>query len=116
MLERQETQLSLQDAGGLLSVPSPASSGDVQMVGEIPEIDHDDNDNDDFTNIRPNDTIRLQDLGSHLATNRRTDLDSSHPRGTNSRVPQTRGAASSSPGATYESMNLEDPGGLLSKR
>lgn len=117
MLERQETQVSLQDAGGLLSGPSPASSGDVRTVGEIPEIDHDDNDDDDFTNIRPNDTIRLQDLGSFLAANRRTDLESSDPRRTNSRSPpQMRNIAPSSRAATYESMNLEDPGGLLSKR
>jgi hypothetical protein len=117
MLERQETQVSLQDAGGLLLGPSPASSGDVRTVGEIPEIDHDDNDDDDFTNIRPNDTIRLQDLGSFLAANRRTDLESSDPRRTNSRSPpQMRNIAPSSRAATYESMNLEDPGGLLSKR
>lgn len=124
MLERQETQLSLQDAGGLLSSSSPASSGDVRSVGQIQEIDRDDNDDHDFTNIRPNDTIRLQDLGSFLAANRRTDIDSSDPRRTNSRSPQVRGAAASSiRGPTdfkgqnaYESMNLEDPGGLLNKR
>lgn len=123
MLERQETQLSLQDAGGLLSSSSPASSGDVQTVGQIPEIDRDDNDDHDFTNIRPNDTIRLQDLGSFLAANRRTDIDSSDPRRTNSRSPPTRGVPSSNRGATdirgqnaYESMSLEDPGGLLNKR
>jgi len=123
MLERQETQVSLQDAGGLLSGPSPASSGDVRAVGQIPEIDNDDNDDDDFTNIRPNDTIRLQDLGSFLASNRRTDLDSPDSRRMNSRSPQMRGAASSSRNASsardqsgYESMSLEDPGGLLSRR
>lgn len=122
MLERQETQVSLQDAGGLLSGTSPASSGDVRTVEQIPEIDHDDNDDDDFTNIRPNDSIRLQDLGSFLASNRRTDLDSSDPRRPNNRGPQTRGVASPSRAAStardqsgYESMSLEDPGGLLSR-
>jgi hypothetical protein len=124
MLERQETQLSLQDAGGLLSNSSPASSGDVRTVGQIPEIDNDDDDNDDdFTNIRPNDTIRLQDLGSFLASNRRTDIDISEPRRTILRTPQTRGAASSNRippdvrgQSAYESMSLEDPGGLLNRR
>ena len=123
MLERQETQVSLQDAGGLLSGTSPASSGDVRTVEQIPEIDHDDNDDDDFTNIRPNDTIRLQDLGSFLASNRRTDIDSSDSRRMNNRSPQTRGAATSARTAStsrdqsgYEGMSLEDPGGLLSRR
>jgi hypothetical protein len=123
MLERQETQLSLQDAGGLLTSSFPASSGNVRTAGQIPEIDHDNNDDDDFTNIRPNDTIRLQDLGSFLASNRRTDLDSPDARRVNSRSPQARVAASSSRSASsardqsgYESMSLEDPGGLLSRR
>jgi hypothetical protein len=121
MLERQETQLSLQDAGGLLSSSSPASSGDVRTVGQIPEIDDDDHDDyDDFTKTRPNDSIRLQDLGGFLASNRRTDIESSEPRRTNVRTPQMRGATSSNrviPNArgqsAYESMSLEDPGGLL---
>lgn len=123
MLERQETQLSLQDAGGLLSGSSPASSGDVRVVGQIPEIDDDDDENDyDLTNIRPNDTIRLQDLGSFLASNRRTDVDSLTRHRTNSQSSRTRGGVSTNhaPADTrgqsgYESMSLHDPGGLLSR-
>lgn len=124
MLERQETQLSLQDAGGLLSTSSPASSGDARPVGQIPELTDDDNDDndDDYTNVRPNDTIRLQDLGSFLASNRRPDLDNFAPRRTNGWSPQAgRAAPANNPPTTtqgqngYESMRLEDPGGLLGR-
>jgi hypothetical protein len=123
MLERQETQLSLQDAGGLLSSSSLTSSGDIRTVAQIPERGDDGNDDHDhdYTNIRPNDTIRLQDLGSFLASNRRTDLDNLGSRRTNAWSPQARGASSTSAPlpprgqSGYESMNLQDPGGLLER-
>lgn len=124
MLERQETQLSLQDAGGLLSTSSPASSGDARPVGQIPELTDDDNDDndDDYTNVRPHDTIRLRDLGSFLASNRRPDVDSFAPQRTNGWGPQGGGAAPANNTSTttrgqngYESMRLEDPGGLLGR-
>jgi hypothetical protein len=123
MLERQETQLSLQDAGGLLSSSSLTLSGDIRTVAQIPERGDDGNDDHDhdYTNIRPNDTIRLQDLGSFLASNRRTDLDNLGSRRTNAWSPQARGASSTSAPlpprgqSGYESMNLQDPGGLLER-
>jgi hypothetical protein len=123
MLERQETQLSLQDAGGLLSSSSLTSSGDIRTVAQIPERGDDGNDDHDhdYTNIRPNDTIILQDLGSFLASNRRTDLDNLGSRRTNAWSPQARGASSTSAPlpprgqSGYESMNLQDPGGLLER-
>jgi hypothetical protein len=122
MLERQETQVSLQDAGGLLSSSSPASSGDVRLVGQIPEVedDDDDHDDDDLMNIRSNESIRLQDIGSFLASQRRTDVNSSGPQVTNGWSPNARRAASPGHSPTtaryqneYESMSLQDPGGLL---
>jgi hypothetical protein len=124
MLERQETQYSLQDAGGLLSSSSPTSSGDIRTVAQVPELGHDDNDDndDDLTNIRPNDSIRLQDLGSFLASNRRTDLDNLGSRRTNAWSPQAGRAAPSNSAhlpprgqSGYESMNFQDPGGLLER-
>jgi hypothetical protein len=124
MLERQETQYSLQDAGGLLSSSSPTSSGDIRTVAQVPELGHDDNDDnhDDLTNTRPNDSIRLQDLGSFLAFNRRTDLDNLGSRRTNAWSPQAGRAAPSNSAhlpprgqSGYESMNFQDPGGLLER-
>jgi hypothetical protein len=145
MLERQETQISLQDAGGLLSSSSPATSqSDTQPTTHRTGLHDDDEDTDSFdlTSSRSNNnnnnsrSTRLQDLGSFLASNRRTDLDNNiemrrfdvrnnlrmqgrpppavpttFPRFiTNNNNNNNRSASSP---ASYESMNLHDPGGLL---
>jgi len=144
MLERQETQISLQDAGGLLSSSSPvASQNNVQYAGQPQELRDDDDESSDNFDLTSSHTsnntrsTRLQDLGSFLASNRRTDLDSNNNnniemrrfdvRDTRLRGPpapartQRRSSnnnnnnrrSASSPIAGYESMNLHDPGGLL---
>jgi hypothetical protein len=145
MLERQETQISLQDAGGLLTSSSPATSqSDTQPTTHRTGLHDDDEDTDSFdlTSSRSNNnnnnsrSTRLQDLGSFLASNRRTDLDNNiemrrfdvrnnlrmqgrpppavpttFPRFiTNNNNNNNRSASSP---ASYESMNLHDPGGLL---
>jgi hypothetical protein len=141
MLERQETQISLQDAGGLLSSSSPAASqSDAQPTSQTPDPalhddDGEDTDSFDRTTSRSNNTnnhnrnTRLQDLGGFLASNRRTDLDNNiemrrfDVRNTRMRAPpatpstlqrSTDNNSRSALGpASYESMNLHDPGGLL---
>lgn len=126
MLERQETQYSLQDAGGLLSSSSTTSSGRTRSTRQTPEVEHNDDANDsgyELTTLRSNDTGRLQDIGSFLAADRRPDVDrlppqqrindqNSRARGTASRnhTPATAHDANS-----YEAMSLEDPGGLLKR-
>lgn len=130
MLERQETQISLQDAGGLLSTsPSnsaPEPQSDVRVVGQIPEISDDDDDtrDDELLNGRPHaagTTERLQDLGSFLAADRRRDvgpssLSSGRPSRT-TRPPRNSlsTAANQPPQADFDSMNIHDAGGLLGK-
>jgi hypothetical protein len=141
MLERQETQISLQDAGGLLSSSSPAASqSETQPTSQTPELHDDDEDTDSFdlTSSRSNNnhigrSTRLQDLGGFLASNRRADLDNNiemrrfDVRNTRMQgrpppaVPATfprsnnSNSRSTSGPAGYESMNLHDPGGLLKR-
>jgi hypothetical protein len=144
MLERQETQISLQDAGGLLSSSSPAASqGESQPTSQTSELQDDGEDTDSFdlTSSRSNNnhnsrSTRLQDLGGFLASNRRTDLDNNiemrrfDVRNTRMQgrpppaVPTTfprstnnnhNNNRSTSGPAGYESMNLHDPGGLLKR-
>jgi hypothetical protein len=143
MLERQETQISLQDAGGLLSSsPAASQSEDAQASSQTPDPEFQDEDADSFdlTTSRSNNNnsynrnMRLQDLGSFLASNRRTDVDNNiemrrfDVRNTRMRGPpapsttlqrpttnnssNNNNRSTSSP-AGYESMNLHDPGGLL---
>jgi hypothetical protein len=134
MLERQETQISLQDAGGLLSSSSPAASqSEAQPTSQTPDPDFQDEDDDgfDLTSSRSNNynnssrNTRLQDLGSFLASNRRTDLDNNiemrrfDVRNTRMRgglpaaAPMRSITRTISNPASYENMNLHDPGGLL---
>ena len=84
MLERQETQISLQDAGGLLSSSPAASQSESQPTTRTPDPEFQDEDDNSFdltTRSRSNNVVnfsrntRLQDLGIFLASNRRTDLD-----------------------------------------
>lgn len=111
MLERQETQLSLQDAGGLLSSsPSNSSAPSPQMGnGRPPEADDDDED-DGIEGGRRAGARRLQDLGTFLASDRRPDVGSATlPRGGGTRSPSNQQHGG------YESMDIQDAGGLLGK-
>ncbi|KAM0718530.1 hypothetical protein Q7P37_005600 [Cladosporium fusiforme] len=128
MLERQETQISLQDAGGLLATSLPMSvpetHNDVRVVGQIPEIsDDEDNDEDELLNGRRDGTGRLQDLGSFLAADRRHDVDPSplsrrtQPSSQTGRGTQVSSApaAASNTNSDYDSMDIHDAGGLLGR-
>lgn len=132
MLERQETQISLQDAGGLLSTsPSnsaPEPQSDVRVVGQIPEIsDDEDGRADELLNGRPHasgtsgTSGRLQDLGSFLAADRRRDVEPSPlssggpSRAARSARNSHSTAANQPPQADFDSMNIHDAGGLLGK-
>lgn len=120
MLERQESQYSLQDAGGLLSSSSTASSGRTRSARQIPEVEHHDaNDSGyELTTLRSNETSRLQDIGSFLAGDRRPDVDRLSPQRPSDRNSHARN--NHAPGAaqdqnSYEAMSLEDAGGLLKR-
>lgn len=134
MLERQETQISLQDAGGLLSSSSPAvSQNETHPTSRTPDPQLQDEDDGSFelTSSRSNNNYtnysrhpRLQDLGGFLASNRRTDLENNNSiemrrfdaRNTRLRGPpapsRSLNRTTSNP-ASYESLDLHDPGGLL---
>lgn len=122
-LERQETQISLQDAGGLLLSPQaavPTTANVTEQVTQQVTNEHarsevsDDDDDELLTDVRRrNGAATLQDLGAFLASDRRQDLDQ-QPAPRRQTNPPAGQHATRGPGS-YETMDIQDAGGLLEK-
>ena len=122
MLERRETQQSLQDAGGLLSsVPEsqsrtlqPILSGGSSNGSPLPRVAN--------ARLGNPDDFELEDLGGLLSSDRQPDasaaaLERAHRRSAPQAIqtPPPPTPAANSQAAGWDSMDIHDPGGLLGK-
>lgn len=116
-LERHETQQSLQDAGGLLA-GIPESRTWQRAVPDSRRLVHRDSPDmfdDEDSNAQELDFL---DIGGILRESHEMDASAAALRRATQRrsSPQARaGAEASSSGSSWQDMDIQDPGGLLTK-
>jgi hypothetical protein len=124
MLERHETQQSLQDVGGLLGTLTSSRGGRLERIASDSAADGAPPHGPPLTSglssrSRGPDDIELHDLGGILSSDHEPDASAagfSRAAERSARQPSPRSQPpTSQPSGGYDAMDIQDPGGLLGK-